>query len=113
MANVRLLPSGSYNVQVRIKGQPPRSKTFPTEGEAQAWAKQQEAIRKEHKTHTIYTLGMAYRESRLRGKGSYEHALVMIQQLALAFPQPIHEITREQVNDFKLTLPPRNVSLAV
>lgn len=102
MANVRQLPSGSYNAQVRIKGQPQRSKTFPTAEEAQTWVKQQETISKEHKTHTIYTLGMAYRESRLKGRGSYGQALVILQQLALAFPQPIHEITREQVNKFKL-----------
>jgi hypothetical protein len=81
MANIRQLPSGSYNAQVRIKGQPQKSKTFPTEREAQAWAKQQEAVSKEHKTHTIYTLGMAYRESRLKGRGSYGQALVIIQQL--------------------------------
>lgn len=102
MANIRQLPSGSYNAQVRIKGQPQKSKTFPTEGEAQAWAKQQEAVSKEHKTHTIYTLGMAYRESRLKGRGSYGQALVIIQQLALAFPQPVHEVTSQEVNDFKL-----------
>lgn len=102
MANIRQLPSGSYNAQVRIKGQPQKSKTFPTEGEAQAWAKQQEAVSKEHKTHTIYTLGMAYREFRLKGRGSYGQALVIIQQLALAFPQPVHEVTSQEVNDFKL-----------
>jgi hypothetical protein len=86
MANVRQLPSGSYNAQVRIKGQPQRSKTFPTAEEAQTWVKQQETISKEHKTHTIYTLGMAYRESRLKGRGSYGQALVILQQLAGFYP---------------------------
>ncbi|MBQ4856237.1 site-specific integrase [Rhodanobacter sp. B2A1Ga4] len=102
MANIRQLPSGSYNAQVRIKGHPQKSKTFPTEGEAQVWAKQQEALSKEHKAHTIYTLGMSYREARLKGRGSYGQALIILQQLSTAFPQPIHEITKEQVNKFKL-----------
>ncbi|MHA6204351.1 hypothetical protein ACXU4B_08010 [Dyella soli] len=102
MANVRSLPSGSWNVQVRIKGQAAKSKTFPTEAEARSWAAEQEAATKQHRTHTVYTLGMAYRESKLRGKGSYDHALVIIKQLSEAFPQALHEITPQIVNDFKL-----------
>ncbi len=102
MANVRQLSSGNWNAQVRIKGNPPQSKTFPTQEAALQWAKQLEAVNKQHKTHTIYSLGMTYCESRLRGKGSYHHALQLVEQLALSFPQPIHEITPQQVNDFKL-----------
>src|SRR3546814_11934403 len=45
---------------------------------------------------------MAYREARLKGRGSYGQALIILQQLSTAFPQPIHEITKEQVNKFKL-----------
>src|SRR3546814_5676099 len=97
MANIRQLPSGSYNAQVRIKGHPQKSKTFPTEEEAQVWAKQQEALSKDHKAHTIYTLGMSYREARLKGRGSYGQALIILQQLSTAFPQPIHEIGRAHV----------------
>lgn len=102
MANIRSLPSGNWNAQVRLKGEPQRSKTFPTEVEALAWASEQEAVTKHQKTHTIYTLGMAYRESHLKGRGSYNHSLVIIKQLAQSFPDPIHEITARQVNDFKL-----------
>ncbi|WP_243041692.1 tyrosine-type recombinase/integrase [Dyella sedimenti] len=102
MANIRALPSGSWNVQVRIKGRPPQSKTFPSEAEAKTWAVEHEATHKQQKTHTVYTLGLAYRESRLKGKGSYEHALVILRQLADAFPQPIEDITPQLVNDFKL-----------
>lgn len=102
MATIRQLSSGNWNVQVRIKGQPAQSKTFPTQAEAQQWAKQLEAATKQHKTHTIYTLGMTYCESRLKGKGSYYHALQLVEQLSLAFPQPLDEITPQQINDFKL-----------
>lgn len=102
MASIRQLSSGNWNAQVRIKGQRPQSKTFPTQAEAQQWANQLEAATKQHKTHTIHTLGMTYCESRLKGKGSYHHALQLVEQLAAAFPQPIHDITPQQINDFKL-----------
>ncbi|HFE9964437.1 TPA: tyrosine-type recombinase/integrase [Pseudomonas aeruginosa] len=102
MANIRQLPSGNWNAQVRLKGQRPISKTFPTEADAQAWAKQREAITKTHKVYTLYTLGMTYCDSRLKGKGSYDRAIGLVEQLSHSFPQPIHDITPQQVNDFKL-----------
>ncbi|WP_322614029.1 site-specific integrase [Pseudomonas sp. BIC9C] len=102
MANIRSLPSGNWNAQVRLRGKPAQSKTFPTQALAQAWANQLEAVTKEHQTHTIYTLGMTYCETLLKGKGSYDHAIKIVDQLFAAFPQSIHDITPQLVNDFKL-----------
>ena len=102
MANIRSLPSGNWNAQVRLKGKPAQSKTFPTQALAQAWADQLEAVTKEHQTHTLYTLGMTYCETLLKGKGSYDHAIKIVDQLFAAFPQSIHDITPQLVNDFKL-----------
>ena len=102
MATIRQLSSGNWNAQVRIKGKPAQSKTFPTEEAAQQWARQQEAVTKEHKAHTIYSLGMSYCQARLTGRGSYGHALQIVEQLAKAFPQPIQDITPQQINSFKL-----------
>ncbi|SFX44603.1 site-specific integrase [Pseudomonas sp. NFACC36] len=102
MANIRSLPSGNWNAQVRLKGKPAQSKTFPTQAMAQAWADQLEAVTKEHQTHTLYTLGMTYCETLLKGKGSYDHAIKIVDQLYAAFPQSIHDITPQLVNDFKL-----------
>jgi site-specific recombinase XerD len=102
MANIRSLPSGNWNAQVRLKGKPAQSKTFPTQALAQAWADQLEAVTKEHQTHTLYTLGMTYCETLLKGKGSYDHAIKIVAQLYAAFPQSIHDITPQLVNDFKL-----------
>ncbi len=102
MANIRSLPSGNWNAQVRLKGKPPQSKTFATQAEAQAWADKLEAVIKDHKHHTIFTLGMTYCDSHLKGKGSYTHAVQIVEQLAHAFPQSIHDITPKLVNDFKL-----------
>lgn len=102
MATIRQLSSGNWNAQVRVKGKPAQSKTFPTEEAAQQWAKQQEALTKEHKSHTIYSLGMSYCQARLLGKGSYHHALQLVEQLSKAFPQPIQDITPQQINTYKL-----------
>lgn len=102
MANIRSLPSGNWNAQVRLKGKPAQSKTFPTQAQAQAWADQLEAVTKEHQTHTLYTLGMTYCETLLKGKGSYDHAIKIVDQLYAAFPQSIHDITPQLVNEFKL-----------
>ncbi|MGR2707253.1 tyrosine-type recombinase/integrase [Pseudomonas sp. AU10] len=102
MANIRSLPSGNWNAQVRLRGSPPQSKTFPTQALAQAWADQLEAVTKTHQTHTLFTLGMTYCETMLKGKGSYDHAIKIVDQLFAAFPQSIHDITPQLVNDFKL-----------
>ena len=102
MANFRLLPSGNWNAQVRVKGKSPQSKTFSTKAEAELWAKQIEAVTMDRKHHTIYTLGMTYCETMLKGKGSYDHALKIVEHLGRHFTQPIHEITPQMINDFKI-----------
>lgn len=102
MANFRLLPSGNWNAQVRVKGESPQSKTFSTKDEAEAWSKQIEALTFDRKHHTIYTLGMTYCETMLKGKGSYNHALKIVEHLGRHFTQPIHEITPQMINDFKI-----------
>lgn len=102
MANFRLLPSGNWNAQVRVKGKTPQSKTFSTKAEAESWASQVEAVTKDRKHHTIYTLGMIYCETMLKGKGSYDHALKIVEHLGRHFTQPIHEITPQMINDFKI-----------
>lgn len=85
MANFRLLPSGKWNAQVRVKGKSPQSKTFSTKAEAVSWANQIEAVTMDRKHHTIYTLGMMYCETMLKGKGSYDHALKIVEHLGRHF----------------------------
>ena len=73
MATIRCLPSGSWNVQVRIKGQAPKSKTLPTREQAEAWASQEESLHRLSKLTeaaqwpTVKELGMAYAEAKLKG----------------------------------------------
>ncbi|CAH0204587.1 shufflon-specific recombinase [Pseudomonas mediterranea] len=79
MAKFRSLPSGNWNAQVRVKGKSPQSKTFSTKAEAESWAKQIEAVTLDRKHHTFYTLGMVYCETMLKGKGSYNHSLKIVE----------------------------------
>ncbi len=56
MATFRLLPSGNWNAQVRVKGKSPQSKTFSTKAEAESWANHLEAVTVDRKHHTICAL---------------------------------------------------------
>lgn len=108
MANIRSLPSGSYSVQIRIKGQPARSKSFPSKELAEAWAKQEEALSKlqrdteANQWPTVKGLALAYAEAKLRGCQSYSKCQMIAEQLGEAFPVSINELTPRMVNDFKL-----------
>jgi len=108
MATIRCLPSGSWNVQVRIKGQAPKSKTLPTREQAEAWANQEESLHRLSKLTeaaqwpTVKELGMAYAEAKLKDRESYWKAQMIARQLGKVFPVPINELTPKMVNDFKL-----------
>lgn len=108
MASIRPLPSGNWNAQVRTKGMPARSKTFPSREEAEAWAEQQEAQQKAQGATqgdswpTVGELGIAYAEAKLKGHQSYDKCLMIARQLGQALPLPVNEVTPRQVNDFKL-----------
>ncbi|CRM90581.1 hypothetical protein [Pseudomonas sp. 22 E 5] len=85
MINFRLLLSGNWNAQVRVKGKSPQPETFSTKADAESWAKQIEAVTLDRKHHTIYTLGMIYCETMFKGKGSYNHALKIVEHLGRHF----------------------------
>jgi len=108
MANLRPLPSGNWNVQVRIKGQKPVSKTFPSREAAEAWLEGQDALKRVEEASKgsslplVRDLGYAYAESRLRGHQGYGKCRMIADQLAQVFPVTIDQVTPRMVNDFKL-----------
>ncbi|NMP17518.1 site-specific integrase [Thalassotalea sp. Y01] len=103
MATIRQLKSGNWNVQIRVKGQPVKTKTFSSHRTAQLWADEQEILIKTSSQPTIYQLGLKYRESVLKGRGSYSNSIHKLNTLNKYFSQPASTITPEQVNDFKHT----------
>ncbi|MDG2537561.1 hypothetical protein P5Y53_07790 [Dyella jiangningensis] len=108
MASIHQLPSGSWLVQIRLKGFPKRSKALPTKEQAEAWAEQEEAAYKLSKLTeaalwpTVRELGTAYAEAKLKGRESYWKAVLIAKQLGEVFPLPINTLTPKMVNDFKL-----------
>ena len=108
MASIHQLPSGSWLVQIRLKGFPKRSKALTTKEQAEAWAEQQESTYKLSKLTeaalwpTVEQLGRAYAEAKLRDKESYWKAVLIAKQLGQVFPIAINKLTPKMVNDFKL-----------
>ena len=107
MATIRRLPSGNWNVQVRIRGLGAKSKSFPTKEQAESWATREESVHKLTKLTedaqwpTVLELGMAYAEAKLKSCASYWKAQMMARQLGESFPLPINQLTAKMVNDFK------------
>lgn len=108
MANIRRLLSGNWNVQVRLKGRRPLSKTFPTHDQALTWALQEEAENQVQRAIvaqrflTLLDLGLSYAKAKLKDRQSYGKATMIAEQLGAAFPMTIDTITPRMVNEFKL-----------
>lgn len=104
MATIRQLPSGKYNVQVRSKGAPAKSRTFATLEEAEAWRTAQSAFLapSEASQLTMDQLALRYCSTRLAGKSSRNMMLWKMQKVAKDFPQPFLKITRTDVNAYRL-----------
>jgi len=98
MASIRELPSGNWNVQLRIKNMKPKSATFKTKKEAELWVEQQSTEKK-----SLYSLGVQYCERELTGRGSYNHAMIKLRIIKELIPKEHHLVTPEDINNFKHT----------
>ena len=110
MASIRELSSGRFNVQLRKKGCKPVSKTFDSYKEAEEWAsnftayKKQEPIRPNEKEDilTFTALGYRYCHSVLKGRPSFFVTLKRIEKIGDRLPEDVRKITKFDVNDYKL-----------
>lgn len=104
MATIRKLPSGKFGVQIRIKGAPPKSRTFDKIEEAKAWAiAQSPDLNTETKADlTLADVVRRYCASQLKGKRSRDLMLAKMLRISVHFPQPFQKITRTDVNAFRL-----------
>lgn len=113
MASIKKTRTGTYHCQVRIAGFKARRKTFQSREEATAWASEQEfALRRaiaERTTpatlgdETLRELGLQYCRTMLRGKSSEYQTTRRIERMATHFPQPFKEITKWDVNNYRIT----------
>ena len=108
MASLRKLPSGLWNVQLRISGQKAKSASFKSKAEAEAWVQNEKlSIAAKKQTQTLYELGNKYCSVGLRGRPSQKEMIDRIGRICdifneLSLPLSLDDITREHINTFRL-----------
>lgn len=100
MATIRKLPSGKWNVMIRVKGEPTKSVTRETRLECEQWLAEYEG-EKNKPTHTVEKLNTPYMQEIMiragKKRGGYEatyHRLITISRI---IDQPLEELTKEDV----------------
>lgn len=108
MPAIRQLPSGKWNVQVRVTGHKPRSASFPTKQEAQAWSVQQlNEITELRPFQTFYELGERFCRKGLQGKKTQHEAFGQLNRICrefeqLGLPTDFDKITKQHINAYKM-----------
>jgi len=104
MATIRQLKgSKRWNVQIRITGEKTISGTFNTKQQAEHWALEQEvSLSKNGPPETLLELGMIYCDRVLKGRSSHHEILGRIHFVAAKLPKLLKDITRKDMNEFRL-----------
>ncbi|MBL6959101.1 MAG: site-specific integrase [Rhodospirillales bacterium] len=108
MAAYRQLPSGLWNVQLRIKGHKPKSASFPSRAEAEQWAKEEQSrIKNTGPITTFYELGESLCSVGFRGKATQHESFLMLNRICrefklLSIPMDINKITQQHINEYRL-----------
>ncbi len=108
MATIRQLPSGAWNVQVRITGHKAKTATFKSKTEAEAWAINQKlGVKISQPANSLYELGEKYCSVYLRGKRSQKETFARLKCICdrfeqIGLPSAISEITQEHINEYRL-----------
>jgi integrase len=105
MATIRELPSGKFNVQIRLKNAPTVSRSFGTHLEATQWAESHEARHKlttaSSTTISLMDLARQYCDTVLKGKPSREIALSRVERIVRSLPQDVRELSKQDVSTFR------------
>jgi|TARA_Y100000294_G_scaffold176768_1_gene200138 integrase len=103
MASFRQLKgSGRWNVQLRQSGKTPVSATFDTRDQAERWVLDQESGIDRNVRLTFIELGLLYCERMLADKPTYEETIQRLHRIAKLLPKGASEITRQDMNEFRL-----------
>ena len=109
MASITKLRSGRYYCQIRQKGCKPLYKSFDTRSEAVSWAeKQEQALHFQVpptclEGETLRDIGQRYCLTVLRGRSSQRETSGRINRMGKCFPQAFTDITKRDVNDYRIT----------
>ncbi|WP_426448298.1 hypothetical protein [Siccibacter colletis] len=97
MATIRQLPSGKWQVQIRVKGQKPVSSTHLTRAAAEQWANEYEQSATMKVSITIAYLTDSYLKEIMikagKRRGGYEATMYRLNNLANGLPMPLEQIT--------------------
>lgn len=101
MATIRKLPSGKWNVMIRVKGEPTKSVTRETRLECEQWLAEYEG-EKNKPTHTVEKLTTPYmNEIMIRAgkkRGGYEATYFRLVVIARVLKEkPLEALTKEDV----------------
>lgn len=106
MASIRQLPSGRFNVQIRRNNTKSISRSFDSHADAQKWAWENESSAQarlpEELTISFLELGKRYCDVMLRGRPSHYSTLSSIERISSCLPQDALEITKYDVNKYRL-----------
>jgi len=108
MPSIRQLPSGLWNVQIRVKGQKSKSASFPTKQEAQKWSVEQLTdIKCQLPMKTLYELGERFISIGLRGKRTQHETYGQLNRVCrefeeLSLPKNLDQITQYHINTYRL-----------
>lgn len=106
MATIRQLPSGRFNVQIRRKNHPSISRSFDSQEDADRFAQDNEVQTALEKVDvervSFLKTGEQYCLTVLQGRASQEITLYRIRLLAKHLPEDMRQITKQDVNRFRL-----------
>ncbi len=103
MASIRQLKSGKFNVQIRLKGNKPLSKSFDSIEHAQQWIQEQEPQRPspQSSTPTFWELSALYCTSIKSRRASHEIAYPRLKRISCQLPNLVTDIKPQHINDYK------------
>lgn len=101
MATIRKLPSGKWNVMIRVKGEPTKSVTRETRLECEQWLAEYEG-EKNKPTHTVEKLTTPYMQEIMiragKKRGGYEATYFRLVVIARVLNgKPLEALTKEDV----------------
>ncbi len=101
MATIRKLPSGKWNVMIRVKGEPTKSVTRETRLECEQWLAEYEG-EKNKPTHTVEKLTTPYMQEIMiragKKRGGYEATYFRLVVIARVLKEkPLEALTKEDV----------------
>ena len=106
--SIRKLPSGKWNAQLRVTGNPTQSKTFSSHEQAEEWLlSEKQKCAERRPFHTINEMGEQYATIALVNRPTQQETIERLTRLVNLFarlniPTAVKDITPNHINDFRI-----------